>query len=804
MAHLNRMLLTTLCMVVATLACAQYDQEAYWSNETGIYHFNPETSTSTKIVDGGNPSVTGGIHVDTDKVYYLTNNRRFIRISDYDGGNPSILVDIETIDYLQETGSDYKVIDLAYDFANGKGYFTAVQSPVNNYAKSTSVYRTPSVVYGFDLITGVVDSLFSGIPYDTVGSSIYYEQIPSLTIDHARNKLVYLIEEDIHSRVETRDLDGSNKSLVVEGFEQGNWIEIDEATQTMFIMAGRRGRFDAIYKANLDGSDFQTLFQDNIQTDLGFLLTSSNLYFMDDNNKVLLSDLNGGNVSFSDDVFFSTSLLTNAIDETRNELYFILSGTLQRRELGVFGTTNIVPHFQFVRKLQVDEINERLFYQFGDFGGVVSMDFDGGNFRSAYTPPLGVLLLDYKLDANDNRIITLEKDETPGAISYDVYQRPLDDPENGSVISGDLNGIRSFDIDPVANNLILFPPNIIPSEAVYDFKNNQAFYFLSDNGSDAIYVTDDVTEQGKELTFFNVNDPQNLVLNVFDDKIYWSNTSGSTGQYRMNLDGTNEEKIADFPVNTLAFVSNIQAPELVQIFEDVTIEEDASIQTITENLTSHFKDPNGLDLSFSTSSDNDDIQSFIEGVFLRVDATPDYSGFATITVTASNGTNGVSTSFEVTVTPVNDPPSFELSAFALTLDHDFETQTITLTPDPVPDDEMSQTVAYSISPETVDFANVTINPNSGLITIAHLEGGHGIEQITVIADDGQAENNIHDVKFSLEVLEGDGVVLSTADEQLDVKLYPNPASDFVTIQSRGRIKSVMVYDATGKLVQSYT
>lgn len=800
MAQLDRLLFFSLCMIIETLACAQYDQEAFWSDEIGIYHFDPETSINT-IVVGADPFVTDGIYVDTDKVYYLSHNKRRINVADYDGGNPSLLVDIETIDWLQENGTVYKVMDLTYDFANGRGYFTALESHNNNYAKSTSVFSSPSVVYGFDLITGAIDSLFAGVEYDNGTTSTRFEQIPSLTIDHTNNKLVYLIEEDVHSRVETRDLDGGNMSLVVEGFEEANWIEIDQTSQTMFIMAGRRrAGFDAIYKANLDGSNFQTLFSSNIEGDEGFLVTPSNLYFLDNNDVLLSADLNGSNIS--NDVFV-VPVLPNAIDVTRDELYYVIAGELKRRVIGSeFGYTDVVTNFDQVRELQIDNLNNRLYYQYSFTSVINRMDFDGGNHERVYASSTSVVLKDWKLDADDNRIITLEKDETPGVNTHDLYRRPLDDPDNGSVISGDIGSVNVIDIDPINDNLIVFPTQIAPSEAAYDFKNNMGYYILGSGGNHSIYVTDDVTQQGTELTFFNVNDPQTLTLNREENKLYWSNTSGSEGQFRMDLDGTNEEKIAEFPVVSLAFVNTIEAPTIVQGFSNLVVEEDAPTQTITDNLSSHFSDPNGLDLTFSTFSDNDNIESFIEGNILKVDANPDYAGIGMITVTASNGSKGVEASFQLTVTPVNDAPTFELSAFALTLDQGFETQTVTLNPDPVPDDEASQTVTYSINPETVDFADVSIEPTTGTISISAIENAHGKQLITVIADDGQSENNTYDVVFSLEVLKGDTETPLSVHHELDVKVYPNPATDHFTIQSKDRIESVSIMDATGKLIQS--
>ncbi|MEO9803454.1 MAG: T9SS type A sorting domain-containing protein [Reichenbachiella sp.] len=711
MAQLDRMLSFMLCMIMSTIACAQYDQNAFWSDETGIYFFDTETSLSKKVV-GADPFVTGGVHVDANKTYYLSHNKSRLNVVDHDGGNPSLLVDLETIDWLQENGTTFKVMDVAYDLANGKGYFTALESHNNNYAKSTSVFSSPSVVYSFDLTTGAIDSLFAGVEYDNGTSSTRFEQVPSLTIDHTNSKLVYLIEEDVNSRVETRDLNGSNMSLVVDGFEEANWIEIDQASQTLFIMAGRRrAGFDAIYKANLDGSNFQTLFSNNIEGDEGFLITPSNLYFLDNNDVVLSSDLNGSNIS--NDVFV-VPVLPNAIDVARDELYYVIAGELKRRVIGSpFGYTDVVTNFDRVRELQVEDLNSRLFYQDGFTSVIYSMDFDGGNHQKVYASVNPVILKDWKLDVDDNRIISLEKDESPGVNTFDLYRRPLDDPDNGSVISADIGSVNVIDIDPINDNLIMFPSQIAPSEAVYDFKNDMGYYILGSGGNHSIYITNDVTQQGTELTFFNVNDPQNLILNVHEDKIYWSNTSGSEGQYRMNLDGTNEEKIADFPVVSLAFVGK----------------------------------------------------------------------------TVVNPSE-------------NTPPRFELSQTAMILEAEFESQTIEAVPQTIPDSEIDQTVIYDLSPTSIDFANVMIDKETGLITISAIGSLQGTQEFTVTANDGQVENNSHKESFTLTVKEP--ITLSVQNGFVGIEIFPNPATSFVKVQSQEPIESVSLVDATGKLMQSLT
>ena len=791
--------LLMLMVFSASLASfAQYDLEAYWSDETGIYHFDPDQNKSDLIVPTF-PSVSGEVHVGENKIYYLNNIKRRISVVDLDGGNLTEIFNLDDFDQFDNDDTDYKIMDAIYDIDNSMGYFTVLESATTKYSQSTTTYNSPSAVYSIDLETYEIDSLF-GSTEVMVGVDLRYEQIPSLALDKTGNRLVYLIEADVDSRIESRALDGSDMTFIIDGFEEANQIEIDEATQKMFFITGRRrANTDFLYKSNLDGSSFETLFQTNIDGDEGFLMTASNIYFLDLNGDLIRSDLNGSNIT--NDVF-DIDLLPAFVDDEKEEIYYASSAGLNRRDISNQGVIlDVVKNFQDVRDLQIDDIDSRLLYRLGSGGAIFSMDFDGGNHERIYaTASFDIKLRDWKIDVDDRRIITLEKDESPGVNTYDIYSRPLNDPSNASLVAADLGSTNVIDIDPIADNLVYFPTSVVNTEGVFDFKNDMAYMVVSVSGNDAIHVSESTFEQGEQLTFFNVNDPQNLVLSTSEDKLYWSNTSGSEGQYRINLDGSGEEKISDLPINSLVFVNPIEAPELVQGFDNVTFDEDAGKQVITSELSTYFSDPNGLELTFSASSDDDDITTTIEGDELSVTASNDYSGGAEITVSATNGVKGIATSFQVTVNPVNDAPVFELSTSSLTLDQDFEgIEVVEVTVGTVPSDEASQIVTYSLDPSSIDFATVTINSETGDISITAIVGQSGSQVFTVTADDGQSENNTHQASFSLTV--NPQITLGTDDLDSSVRFYPNPVQKELHIsvgeQSKADLK---IIDASGQLI----
>ena len=88
----------------------------------------------------------------------------------------------------------------------------------------------------------------------------------------------------------------------------------------------------------------------------------------------------------------------------------------------------------------------------------------------------------------------------------------------------------------------------------------------------------------------------------------------------------------------------------------------------------------------------------------------------------------------ISVTSLNDPPKFSLGTELIEVDEDFETsQVINVTPEGIPIGETDQIVTYHLSPETVDFADLSIDPETGTITITAISNLEGDEDVDVVA-----------------------------------------------------------------------
>ena len=95
----------------------------------------------------------------------------------------------------------------------------------------------------------------------------------------------------------------------------------------------------------------------------------------------------------------------------------------------------------------------------------------------------------------------------------------------------------------------------------------------------------------------------------------------------------------------------------------------------------------------------------------------------------------------ITINAVNDAPMFTLSD-NVTVDEDFLVEdSVVVTPDPPPFDEGGQVVTYNLFPDSISFADVAIDSNTGRITITSVGDSSGNQVFTVTAtDDGDTTN----------------------------------------------------------------
>ena len=201
---------------------------------------------------------------------------------------------------------------------------------------------------------------------------------------------------------------------------------------------------------------------------------------------------------------------------------------------------------------------------------------------------------------------------------------------------------------------------------------------------------------------------------------------------------------------------NFTTTEIVSVTPD-PVPPDESTQTVIYSLSP-------VSVSFANISFN-----ALTGQ-VTISAVPDSFGTQLFTVTADDqqSENNIAVeSFTLTVSPVEDtipnkPPTFSLSG-DVTVQENFTTiEIVSVTPDPVPPDESTQTVIYSLSPASVSFANISFNALTGQVTISAVPDSFGTQLFTVTADDQQPVNNIAVESFTLTV--------SPVDEPIDLNV----------------------------------
>lgn len=252
-----------------------------------------------------------------------------------------------------------------------------------------------------------------------------------------------------------------------------------------------------------------------------------------------------------------------------------------------------------------------------------------------------------------------------------------------------------------------------------------------------------------------------------------------------------------FAVATISVndVQEIVGPQLIQELADVSIDEDDAEQIIVSDLNVNFDDADTEVLTFSATSSSSGVTVSVQNNQLRAIPSADFFGTSTITVTASDGANEATGSFVLTVSSINDAPSFTIDRSLVEVQQNFSgAQSIIADPGVVPLNEQSQTVVYSLSPATVSFANVSINPTTGQVSITSIPGGFGTQTFTITANDGQGQNATFSREFTLRVL-----MITDAEQNLSetLKIYPNPARNHVAFDFPYKNYEVEFYDIKG-------
>ena len=309
------------------------------------------------------------------------------------------------------------------------------------------------------------------------------------------------------------------------------------------------------------------------------------------------------------------------------------------------------------------------------------------------------------------------------------------------------------------------------------------------------------------------NLPTGMTYDNTTQTVSWIADETQLGPASFDVTATNPLGVDNKTINLM--VEEINGPPVFTKGPDITIDEDAGPQEFLGWATGIDDGDSNQDQNLSFNIDNV-MSSTGQTIAPAINASGDLTftsgnnvnGVFTITISLTDDGNPPQTSagqtFNITINPVNDPPVFTLSEDNLELTPGFAPTQIAVIPQEVPPDEISQTVTYSLAPESVSFVDISID-NNGTISINPVpDNPTGTQEFAVLANDGQESNNLFVASFNLSV----GLTVGIEDELTrSIKMYPNPADNRLNVELENNYLgpvNLQLYDLRGSLIKSET
>ena len=212
-----------------------------------------------------------------------------------------------------------------------------------------------------------------------------------------------------------------------------------------------------------------------------------------------------------------------------------------------------------------------------------------------------------------------------------------------------------------------------------------------------------------------------------------------------------------------------------------------------------FFDAEGDDLTFSILSGNEDGLFAIDAASGRVtlagSLTDTRTGTNTLVIQAQDLAGSATVTLTIVVEEVNQAPTFALSASTVNIKQGEDTLQISVTASDDGDSGLDQAITYSISSTNVNFATLTINENSGLITISNVPDAFGREAtVSVTATDSSGASSVQSIVIR-------GYIISRFAQSASVYAGSDSAGtdDGSTTTARFDMPRGLAYAADGRL-----
>ena len=266
--------------------------------------------------------------------------------------------------------------------------------------------------------------------------------------------------------------------------------------------------------------------------------------------------------------------------------------------------------------------------------------------------------------------------------------------------------------------------------------------------------TDDPSSQELAFTVTNANNSLFSVQPAISASgvLTYTSASNATGSTTVSVvladdGGTANSGDDTYATQTFTITVNAvdDAPTVANAIADFTVLEDAS--NTTKDYTNVFADVDDSSISKSVQSNNntDLVSASISGNTLTLDYEANQYGTATITVRGTSNSNTVDDAFVVTVTAVNDEPSFTKGSDQ-SVNEDAGAQTVSGWASSLSKgsgDPSSQSLSFTVTNNNNSlFSTQPAINSSGVLTYTSATNATGSSTVSVVlADDGGTANS---------------------------------------------------------------
>ena len=270
------------------------------------------------------------------------------------------------------------------------------------------------------------------------------------------------------------NLDGTNLTILVRGLERPINVALDMVGGKMYWTSYEESTGSKIYRANLNGTNIETLLSGEPSVTWGIQLDTSGgkIYWTvwsnnDDpgGNKIQRANLDGSNVENLVSVPFVhfagyTGPRDIVLDLSRGKMYWTDygGGKVQRANLDGTNTEDIITGLSGPHDLALDFSNDKIYFSLFD-GKIQRANFDGSHLEDVVfglNPPFGI-----QFDNLNGKMYWVSPDSDS---TFKIVRANLDETDLEDIVTGLVNGPERFTLGILQTDGLRFDPNVIDNQ----------------------------------------------------------------------------------------------------------------------------------------------------------------------------------------------------------------------------------------------------------------------------------------------------------------------------------------------------